>query len=115
MLQARLELRLKWLKEFWNRRGVEVVEISPGEHDCFMPSIQFGVLLSILLYGEGLRQTGASLNHVQDRGTPNSRILCTRLARMISPAMLSTHLNLAFDNPHNRKWLEVAMTALMRL
>lgn len=115
VLHARRHLCLKWLKDFWARRGVQVIEVSPDEHDSFMPAVQFGVLLSILLYAEGLRQTGASLNQVQHRGTPNSRVLCTRLARMISPAMLSTYVNLAFDNPHNRKWLEVTMESLIRL
>jgi hypothetical protein len=77
-----------------------------------MPAVQFGVLLSILLYGEGLRQSGASLNHVQHRGTPNSRVLCARFARMISPVMFSTYVNLAFDNPHNHKWLEGTISTL---
>lgn len=115
VLEARLGLHLQWLKEFWNRRGVQVVEASPEEHDTFMPAVQFGVLLSVLLYGEGLRQTGASLKHVQQRGTPNSRALCARFARMLSPAMLATYVNVIFDNPHNRKWLDTASESLTRL
>ena len=115
VLQARLAVRLEWLNHFWNRRGVHVVDIGPDEHDTFMPAVQFGVLLSVLLYGEGLRQTGAALKHVQQRGTPNSRALCARFARMLSPAMLATYVNLAFDNPHNRKWLEIAIESLSRL
>jgi hypothetical protein len=34
---------------------------------------------------------------------------------MISPAMLSTYVNLAFENPHNREWLEVTIASLTRL
>jgi len=115
VLKARLEVRLKWLKEFWERRDVHVVEIAPDEHDSFMPAVQFGVLLSVLLYGEGLRKSGVSLEHVQQRGTPNSRVLCARLARMISPNMLSTYVNLAFDNPHNQEWLESAIASLTQI
>ena len=115
VLKARLEVRLQWLKEFWERREVHVVEIAPEEHDSFMPAVQFGVLLSVLLYGEGLRKSGVSLERVQQRGTPNSRALCARLARMISPNMLSTYVNLAFDNPHNQKWLESAIASLTQI
>ena len=115
VLEVRLEVCLRWLKEFWSRRGVQVVEASPEEHDTFMPAVQFGVLQSILLYAEGLRQSGASLKHVQERGTPNSRAICARVARMLSPAMLASYVNLAFDNPHNRKWLEIASESLTRL
>jgi prephenate dehydrogenase len=115
VLRARLELRKEWLSAFWQRRGVQVVEINPEAHDLFMPAVQFGVLLSVLLYGDALRNSGVSMDKVQGYGTPNSKILCTRLARMISPAMLSTYINLAFDNPHNRAWVEHAMTSLSQL
>lgn len=115
VLQARLDMRLKWLKSFWERRGVEIVEITAKEHDAFMPAVQFGVLLSVLLYGEGLKANGVSLDDVQRRGTPNSKAICARLARMISPAMLSTYVNIIFDNPQNLKWLESTAASLTRL
>ena len=112
ILNARLRVRLSWLKSFWEQRGVTVVEISPEEHDAFMPSVQFSVLLSVLLYGDGLRQSGVSLDRVQLHGTPNSRTLCSRLARMISAQMLPTYVNLAFDNSLNLEWLDRAAETL---
>lgn len=115
VLRARLALCKEWLKAFWQRRGVQVVEIQPGVHDSFMPAVQFGVLLSVLLYGDALRNSGVSMERVQNYGTPNSKILCTRLARMVSPAMLSTYINIAFDNPHNRAWVAHTMTSLNQL
>jgi prephenate dehydrogenase len=115
VLKARLEVRLKWLKEFWERKGVKVVQIDPKEHDAFVPAVQFGVLLSVLLYGGCLRNAGISLRRVQDNGTPNSRILCTRLARMLSSNMLPTYVNLSFDNPDNLKWMDSALAFLTHL
>lgn len=115
VLRARLKLRKEWLSAFWQRRGVQVVEILPQAHDSLMPAVQFGVLLSVLLYGDVLRTTAVSMDRVKNFGTPNSRILCTRLARMVSPAMLSTYINLTFDNPHNRAWVDCTVTSLTKL
>jgi prephenate dehydrogenase len=115
VLHARLEVRKQWLGEFWQRRGVNVVEIAPDQHDQLMPALQFGVLLSVLLYGEGLKQSGVPLDRLERVGTPNSRALCARLARMISPTMLATYVNLAIDNPNNIRWLEVASETVTRL
>lgn len=112
ILRARLEVRLRWLRKFWESRGVSVVEIDPEEHDAFVPSVQFGVLLSVLLYGEGLQNSHAQMGRVLAQGTPNSRALCARLARMISPAILPTYVNVAFDNPHNLKWIDSAISTL---
>jgi len=115
ILKSRLKLCLDWLKGFWERRGVQVVEIGPEEHDQFMPAVQFGVLLSVLIYGEGLVQSGASMSQVQRFGTPNSKAICTRLARMISPGMLATYVNLTFENPHNLKWLDIVIASLTKM
>ena len=115
VLQARMDVRFAWLKEFWERRGASVVETSPDEHDDFVPSVQFGVLLSALLYAGGLKEGEANLAHVANHGTPNSRLLCSMLGRMISDAMLPTYVNLTFDNPRNLAWLDDAVDHLERL
>jgi prephenate dehydrogenase len=115
VLQARMEVRFAWLKEFWERRGATVVETTPEEHDDFVPSVQFGVLLSALLYAAGLKETEANLGHVASHGTPNSRLLCSMLGRMISDSMLPTYVNLAFDNPKNLEWLDDTVDRIERL
>lgn len=115
VLGRRMEVRMKWLRAFWERRGVQVVDIEAEDHDAFVPAVQFGVLLPVIVYAEGLRRSKVDMEAVRDRGTPNSRIMCTRIGRMISTDMLATYTNLTLDNPMNREWIEHAIQTLTEI
>lgn len=115
VFRRRYEVRRKWLTDFWTRRGVKLVEISPVEHDRLMSGAQFGVLLSVVLYAAGLKSAGISLNQLQNNGTPNSRAICARMARMLSAEMLETYGHLAFENGFNLEWINQAVAHLSQI
>lgn len=112
VMHERLDRWLDWFRSFWKRRGVNLYDSTPEEHDAFVPAIQFLPLLIALLHSLTLQKAGTDFSKSSEIFTPNSRLLNALAGRMMRPEVAALYANLVNENQHNLQMLDNFAEAL---
>ena len=114
-IRSRTKKWINWVEEFWKSRGANTIRFDPKEHDMTTPSVQFSVLMAVMLYGDTITETNVDLSKAGKIATPNSRLLSALVGRMLNTKSSPMYANLITENPYNLKFAKQFKKASQRI